>query len=406
MEYNNLGLFNLTGFEEAAEDDVMNLNINETTEFVDGCPTSPDSVKHKEEEIDVPNKVELDDKTYNAALEQLKKSFTEAADLINMLQGSTIKQGPTMEEQYQAHMESAQDAAFLEFAETVIYEAVKKEDKEDIKKIRDDIQDDVKKFIKKQNYNFYVPKVWARAILGTITIATGIPIGAAAATAGWSQIIGTRLWQVLGNVIIEDGQVNVLVKALNEKFSNELGDYKIIEYKFTPTIGDMFKAKMGWKNKMNVYMLLIDKKLPLEIKKINELAEKESEKITESFDAFMEDRAWKNKRNEIMDDINSLKAKRAEVVNLLGPNIPENLKNKISDKFDKKLQKKYDFVLELNNMRKETNKGFTARDKFKAEKPQESGRIKKIYDLIHEYTEEELDELLESKEFNEWLDTI
>ena len=92
-----------------------------------------------------------------------------------------------------------------------------------------------------------------------------------------------RLWQILGCVCCEDSNINSLTKEITNKFSDQLGEYKIISYHAPWFITDLFRNKFNWKNQLNVFFLLVDKKMPAELTKAmkdaeSEFKEKESEK--------------------------------------------------------------------------------------------------------------------------------
>ena len=60
--------------------------------------------------------------------------------------------------------------------------------------------------------------------------------------------------------------VQTCALPIYEKYKDELGEYKIIHATAYPTIVDAFKSKFNWKNTKNSYFLLVDKKLPKEVK--------------------------------------------------------------------------------------------------------------------------------------------
>lgn len=243
-----------------------------------GDSEKPDAKAANGGETGVPSgtKIQLDSDEYNVAIDRLQQSFKEAFEFVGVLKNVSVVD-KTPEQRYNEFMESAMDNAFIDYAAGPLFEKVDQSDKSDIKDIVDKIRKDVKKAVEKKNYEFYVPNVWARAILGTagMVFVPTAAISAGAAAAGWQQIIGARLWQVLGNVVVEEGQIDALVKDLNEEFKDELGDYKIVQWTVIPAITDAFRTKFGIKNQLRVYMLLIDKKLPKEFKDAEKAAEKE-----------------------------------------------------------------------------------------------------------------------------------
>ena len=304
------GLFNLAAFESAKENDILGMNINETAEFKDHCP-SMDPEQHfdadnsgnktipvpggdkeepktdaKEVEIPVPGgdkekpdakpadgetsvpaaaKAVLDDSTYNAALDNLQKSFKEAVEVIDMIKNSE-RVHESVEDQYKKFMESAMDNAFMDWTYGPLFEKVTLADKDDIKKFIKDNSSKVAKFVDDQraDYTFYKPHTFARFIL-----TFGADLKA------WQHILSTKMWQVLGCVTCEEANIQTLTKAMTEEFKDELGEYKVIAFKAFPSFVDVWRMKFNFQNQLNVWFLIIDKKLPVEFKKAEEAAAKE-----------------------------------------------------------------------------------------------------------------------------------
>ena len=307
---NITGLFNLAGFEEAAENDILDMNINEEAEFKDKCPSmDPEthfdaansgnkeipvpggdkeepSVNAKEVEIPVPGgdkekpdakpadgetgapapkKATLDDDTYNAALDSLQKSFKEAVEVVEMIKNAE-RVHESVEEQYKKFMESAMDNAFMDWTYGPLFEKVTLADKDDIKKFIKDNSSKVAKFVDEQraDYTFYKPHTWARFILTM-----------GADPKAWQHILSTKMWQVLGCVTCEDANIQTLTKAMTEEFKDDLGEYKVIAFKAFPSFVDVWRMKFGFQNQLSVWFLIIDKKLPAEFKEAEKAAEKE-----------------------------------------------------------------------------------------------------------------------------------
>lgn len=135
------------------------------------------------------------------------------------------------------------------------FEKVSRGDKDDVKKIVRKIRNDIEDVLKDDGIKFYKPHLLVRVLLG-FDLAPAI-----------QQIWNTRLWQVLGICHCEDGNIQGLCDRLTEKFSSELGDYKILSMRTSPALYDCFKLKFGWKNQKDVYFLLVDKKLDSELQK-------------------------------------------------------------------------------------------------------------------------------------------
>ena len=214
--------------------------------------------------VSIPGKITLTDSEYNAAIDQLQKSFesvgiSDARDVLDQLRNVNIVPDPS------AIIESAIDDAFLEALENgPLFEAVDRSDKKEVKKIVADIRRDIKEACDSEGVSFYKPALVARLLTSAIPGVNAM----AGAPSSWQQVFSTRLWQVLGICHIESGNVTTLQKSLTEKFKDRLGDYKILLVKTTPGLHDVFKVKFNWKNNKGAYFMLVDKKLDSEIKGI------------------------------------------------------------------------------------------------------------------------------------------
>jgi len=226
------------------------------------------ATKPAEQGPSIPNKTEIDAATYNAALSNLQKSFKEAYEVIDMLQKTTVVP-QSVDELQRQFTESALDDAFLESMEKGPYfEKVDKDDKEEVQGIVNQLRKKVKTYFKDNNYKFYQPNLWARVLLDP----TGLP-------AAVRQIWSTRLWQVVGIVCIEEGNVKDALDELNKEYKDILGDYKLVYFKSIPNIVDTFRLKFGWKNQMEVFFVLVDKSVPKDLEKAcNDFQKSEDEK--------------------------------------------------------------------------------------------------------------------------------
>lgn len=79
------GLFEISNFNEAADDDILDMKINESA-FEDVTIPVPGGYNEK------PGKggIEIDEDTYNSAIDKLQRSFKEAADTMAMLRHAKI----------------------------------------------------------------------------------------------------------------------------------------------------------------------------------------------------------------------------------------------------------------------------------------------------------------------------
>lgn len=240
---------------------------------VPGGDKETPNAKPYDGESGIPNpaNVLLDEDEYNSALEALKKSFTEGADILDMLMRSSV-QHKSVEAKQTEYVEAALDEAFYNaMCSGPIFEAVERKDKDEVKELVDSIREDVFKFIRDQKFKAYKPSVIGRLISGIIAA----PVFAINAVAAVAQIWQSRLWQTVGVVIVDD--VDALKKALNEEFKDQLGEYKIVLCKAPMAFLDVFRTKFNWKNTLYPSFIIIDKKMPAEITKATKVADDEYE---------------------------------------------------------------------------------------------------------------------------------
>ena len=261
------GLFDLTAFESKSDDDILGLNITEGSDEFDcndpacsaGGDFDKDATAAKRTSISVPGKVTLSADTYNAALKALQNSFKEAAGIIDAIQNATISDsGITTGEV--AMGESAVDEALLEaYEDGPYFESVNRADKDDVKKIVKSLRPKIEKMMDKSKVKFYKPNLVARAL-------TGILIPEPMNLSAWiDQIWKTRLWQVLGVMIVEEGNIKDLTDKMTQLYADELGEYKILYANAPMAFVDMFRLKFGWKNTKKCYFIMVDKKMDKEV---------------------------------------------------------------------------------------------------------------------------------------------
>lgn len=283
------GLFDLSRIESMGDDDIISMNINEEAEFSTKTPdvnhpevsfetngasgkntSTPSMSNHKtydnssvtipggdketpsakpydNHSISIPGKVTLTTDQYNNALNALKKSFKEGAEIIEMLENVNVVEVTVFDEQN----EFTENAILSAIEDGPIFESVKRNDKHDVKDIVRTLRPSIKDDLKDDKVKFYKPNTFASLLLNQPRLIV--------------QVICNRLWQVLGVVLIEEGNVDDLCKRLTEKYKDTLGDYKIIPYATSPSIVDAFRVKFNWKNMLSPYMLIVDRKLPSEI---------------------------------------------------------------------------------------------------------------------------------------------
>ena len=190
---------------------------------------------------------------YNSAMDALKKSFKEATELIDMLTNCTIVES-TLEDQQD---EFTENAIYESYINGPYFERVARTDKDEVKEIVKSIKSKITSKCKGKNAKFYQPNRFMRWFV----------------SGEWWY---TRLWQILGVVLIEEHNVDEIAKDLTEQLKDELGEYKILPAKAPWGFLDMFRTKFNWKNQWEPYFLLVDRKLDNEIKKKIKEDEKEN----------------------------------------------------------------------------------------------------------------------------------
>lgn len=283
-------------YEESA-DDKKPAGTEHGVTIPGGNSETPSAKPYDASSVAVPAKTTITADQYNSALANLKKSFKEAADVVEALENASVIT-KTPEELQMEFTESYLENALLEsYEDGPIFEAVDQSDKDAVKDIVRKLRPKVEKSLRSNNVEFYKPNLVARCIISPLTAgaATALATGAAAAVggplaanvtgaviqsvgslnsaAGFKQILSNRLWQVLGVVHASHGDNLDIAKRLTEEFKDELGDYKILTAKAIPAIYDLFKTKFGWKNNLEAYFLIVDKKLPAELKEFQKEVE-------------------------------------------------------------------------------------------------------------------------------------
>ena len=263
------GLFDLTAFESKSDDDILGLNITEGSDEFDcsdpacraGGDFDKDATAARQTSIPVPGKVTLSADKYNAALKALQDSFKEAAGIIDVIQNATVTDSGITSSEI-AMAESAIDEALMEaYEEGPYFESVNRADKADVKRIVNNLRPKIEKLMDKSKVKFYKPNLVARAITGGLFPAY-VPTNTAAA---FSQIWKTRLWQVIGVMIIEEGNVKDITDKMTQLYADELGEYKILYAYAPPAFIDIFRLHFGWKNKKKCYFIMVDKKMDKDV---------------------------------------------------------------------------------------------------------------------------------------------
>lgn len=237
-----------------------------------GDKESPSNSGYDLTSISVPAGSQIPLNTYNQILADLQKSYRESSEILEKLQ-TLIPVSQTVEEQQDQFTEDAIDNAVYEsYLSGPVFEAVKAENKEEITKIVSSVKNKVAKYVEDNETKFIRPNKIMSAIRSA-----GNPVGVTTLKGASTLIYApnfwvTRLWQIVGNIVIEEQNLNTLVGKLNEEFAEDLGEYKFITVKYTNNLMDVFRTKFNYKNHLGVFGLIVDKKMPVEMKAL----EKES----------------------------------------------------------------------------------------------------------------------------------
>lgn len=236
-----------------------------------GLSETPSTKPADAASIPVPSKITLTSDQYNCALTALKKSFKEGYEIMEMLENANV----VTETIDDIQDEFVENAILTAFEDGPIFEAVNRHDKHDVKAIVRKIRPEIYSSLKEVKIKCYKPAMVARLFTGVLG-----GVGTV-----FQNIWKNRLWQVLGIILCEDANVNEITDSLTEKFKEDLGEYKILAVKTNRNIIDMFRTKFGWKNNAKAYFILVDKKIPKELKEVEKMvvnAAKEEEKAEDT----------------------------------------------------------------------------------------------------------------------------
>ena len=320
-----MGLFNLEDLNKLVDGDILEAPITESAEFtgdpssdptkeVEGAvidpkgptpngtpekpgvstydgehgPTPPGGLNEKPDAkpytdgyttVAEPAKVQMDEDTYNKAINTLKQSFKEAYELMDTISKCQVIT-ESVEDKQQKFVEEALDEAFYNsYMEGPIFESVNKSDKDEVKAIVNDLKKKIKRFALENDADFNEAKTFFRLLLNLDINEYGWRAGdnntdekskyGTNSIRWWS----TRFWQVLGVVYCEGTDIKTLVNKLNEEFKDELKGYNILFSKSFPNLYDLICNKFGWKNRNKTYFLIVDKKKKFDTITAKELAE-------------------------------------------------------------------------------------------------------------------------------------
>lgn len=283
------GFLDLTNLDAMDDDDILNANINESGDVnisvPDGLSERPSGVP-SDVNISIPGSTQLTDKQYKDALGALQKSFKEGYEIMQMLQEASIVTKSVEELQEEFTENAIMEAVLASYEDGPMFESVTRKDKKEVKaivrKIRKNIKNDLASSKIKMGEPNYVLKVIlsaagiaiaasASAALGISGLTTNV---ASAVSFAWTNELKIRLWQSIGTINIEEGNIKDITDALNKKYANDLGDYKVLAVKVVPSIADIIANHFGWKNSKKTYFLTVDAKVDTEWDKIQEEAVK------------------------------------------------------------------------------------------------------------------------------------
>ena len=283
-------IFELNIFEST--EDVLNTPLGEEGEFIPGCPANPEqhfdkdnsgdhcipvpggdkekpSAKPADGEtgpkptgstdtpsakpydatnIPVPSKVTLTSDEYNDALARLQKSFKEGAEILEALQSANIVE-KTVDDLQEEFVE---DAILAAYEDGPLFEAVKRIDKGELKKVVKAIRKDVINYLA-QNH-VYVKKPGAFRKLEQVV------------DAAFRDRVREKMFQVLCFITASEKDLKKILKNVNQAFKEQLGEYKILAVNFAVSasvdaVYNKEKDAVG-----SNYFLIVDNEIPEEFK--------------------------------------------------------------------------------------------------------------------------------------------
>lgn len=304
--------------------DLFDLSILESEdEFASNSPADPE--KHfnpdnsGEKAVSVPADVTLDADAYNQALDALKKSFKEGAEVLEMLQHASIVNSyneSVFDEQDKYSAELVTEALFNSYCDGPIYETVDRRDKDDVKRVTSEVRGSVERMLEDNDVQFckarrIFPLLMAWLHYGTVTgnldqIVNGTqvivpndmsPLGIsverqpmdAASKAfkiadtiraayfagtrligGIKQLFVARSYQTVCLAFFQKNEVDSMMKKLNDECAGKLDDYKLVAIPINKNIASLFqRIKSYSKGNFNfyTYLILVDKEKPGDIDK-------------------------------------------------------------------------------------------------------------------------------------------
>jgi len=249
------GLFDLSILESAGNDDVLNLNLNEGTDVnvpVPGGLNEKAPGQPADQTIPVPSKTTITADSYNEAITNLKKTFKEAVDILDILEHTKVVDKSTDDLQREFTEDAMADAIFESFANGPFFEAVAKENKSEIKSIAKKIRKTLCKV--KRNINWYTGKNTSGAKLGLLDPAI---------ISSRNKKMELRAWQLVCIVYPQKKvPLGKCIADLNEEFSDVLGSYKLKMVKMnvynTGKVKELTEEDKKNTKRWKLYILIID----------------------------------------------------------------------------------------------------------------------------------------------------
>ena len=273
----NFDLFDLTNFESKSENDIINMNVDDES-FSEGTDVNipvpggdketPDEKPYDASSISIPSKITITVDKWNHMMTELKKSFKEAFEVMDVLENAEIIENDNLDELQESYIESViGDQLLAAYEDGPYFEAVKREDKTEVKSLVKEIRSRMPELCKKYNVSFKPPKTFLRLLTNvsaTITTSETSKDNVADKVTWWT----TRFWQVLGVIYTENANIKTIIEKMNEDLSDVLGEYKILYSMSMSGLYDLWNNKFGWKNRNQTFFLIVDKSLPKELKEI------------------------------------------------------------------------------------------------------------------------------------------
>ena len=256
------GLFDLSDIENMPD------SVSESTDLEDldnvfeesdvtGVKETPSGKPYDAKGVPIPKNGNISADAYNSAISALKKSFKEGYEVLEMLENTNIVD-VTVESKQDDYTENAiYEAMVNSYYDGPIFEAIEKENKDEIKKITKEIRKKLCKFSRKIKW------VFRKTSAGHgLTVLDNFSL----------KSLGKELkmysWQTVAFINpSRKTSMNEVVKSLNEEFKETLGDYqlKILKAKLTygviSSIKNLDKDESENKAKaLQNYILIVDEK--------------------------------------------------------------------------------------------------------------------------------------------------